>query len=189
LGARLAEGEFFNIDQDRAVVHVKCPQDDVIIRLNTELNRTYLWFGAEDVRENYGANQIAQDENAIRYGAGASRGYAKANAAYNNFNRDLVDTIKEDRETLKKVKPEELPAPLQGKTLADQETYVKEMSARRASLQQEINRLAAQREAYLAKERARLAEEQGGETLGDAVVAAVNRQLAAAGFEQSTPAP
>jgi hypothetical protein len=38
-GAKLAEGEFFNIDQDRAVVQIRCPQDEIIIKLNAELSR------------------------------------------------------------------------------------------------------------------------------------------------------
>jgi len=33
-GAQLAEGEFLNIDQDRATVEIDCPQDKVIIKLN-----------------------------------------------------------------------------------------------------------------------------------------------------------
>ena len=42
---KLAEGESFNIDQDRAVVQIDCPQDEIIIKLNAELNKTYLWYG------------------------------------------------------------------------------------------------------------------------------------------------
>ena len=57
-GAQLAEGEFFNIDQDRAVVHIECPQDEMILRLNTELNKTYLWYGDQAKRESLAANQV-----------------------------------------------------------------------------------------------------------------------------------
>lgn len=185
VGAQLAEGEFFNIDQDRAVVTIKCPQDEIIIRLNDELNRTYLWFGEEHLRRGYGENQIAQDQNAFRCPAGTSRFSAKASGCYQNIGRDLVDTIKDDGEILTKIKAEELPEPLQGKTIAEQEAYVNEMSTKRGEVQRKINRLAAEREAYIAKERKRLAMKAGDETLGDAVVTAVRRQLARSGFEES----
>jgi hypothetical protein len=185
VGAQLAEGEFFNIDQDRAVVHIKCPQDEIMIRLNDELNRTYLWFGAAHVRRGYGENQVAQDQNAVRCPDGTSRFSAKASGCYQNIGRDLVDTIKEDAGILAKIKVEELPEPLQGKSIAEQEAFVNEMSTKRGEVQQRINRLSVQREAYIAKERKRLAMESGEETLGDAVVAAVRRQLARSGFEES----
>ena len=79
-GAKLAEGEFFNIDQDRAIVHIECPQDKVIIQLNTELNKTYLWYGAEAERGRYEANQVEQDANAASAGANAIAGRANAKA-------------------------------------------------------------------------------------------------------------
>jgi hypothetical protein len=186
VGAQLAEGEVFNIDQDRAVVQIECPQDEIIIRLNDDLNRTYLWFGAADVRRGYGENQIAQDQNAFRCPSGTSRFSAKASGCYQNIGRDLVDTIKEDAAILTKIKAEELPEPLQGKSITEQEAYVNEMSAKRGEVQQEINRLTAEREAYVSKERKRLAMETGDETLGDAVVAAIRRQIARSGFEEST---
>lgn len=72
-GADLAEGKYLNIDQDRKVVHIKCPQDKIIIELNSELNKTYLWFGQKDVREGLEANQKTQDSNAASLGGFSSR--------------------------------------------------------------------------------------------------------------------
>ena len=189
-GAQLAEGEFFNIDQDRAVVHIDCPQDKIIIRLNAELNKTYLWYGAHKDRDYYAGNQVAQDSNAEQVGAdtASGRAIAKASGAYGNFNRDLVDTMAADREILEKVKKEELPDVLQDLTLNEREAYVKVMAAKRAQVQKEIGALAAARESYLAKEQKRLAEEAGDATLGDAVVGAIRQQLAKSGFENAANA-
>jgi hypothetical protein len=184
-GAKLAEGESFNIDQDRAVVQIKCPQDVIIIKLSDELNKTYLWYGAKPERDRYSSNQRLQDENAKSLGesVAASRGGVKSGYAYGNVNRDLVDTQKEDKEILNKVKPEELPEVLKEKSPAEREAYVKEMAAKRAKIQKEISALTAEREAYLAKEQQRLAKESGATTLGDAVVTTVQKQLAKSGFE------
>jgi hypothetical protein len=184
-GALLAEGEFFNIDQDRTVVQIKCPQDEIIIKLNTELNRTYLWYGAREERGYYGANQAAQDANAatLSPSSAVSRVVTKGGAMYHNAGRDLVDTLAADKDILQKVKTEELPEELQQLKPAEREAKVQEMASRRADLQKQIGKLAAERDAYLAQEQKRLAVQTGTETLGDAVVAAVQKQLTDSGFE------
>lgn len=184
-GSQLAEGEHFNIDQDRAIVQIKCPQDEILIKLNAELNKTYLWYGAANDRLYYSQNQVAQDENAAEAGAAiaASRAVTKASSVYGNAGRDLVDSLAADKDALKKVKAEELPAQLQNLSAAEQESRVKEMGAKRADLQKQIGKLAAEREKYLAQEQTRLATETGEATLGDAVVATINKQLANSGFE------
>src|SRR5262249_14483106 len=98
--AQLAEGEFFNIDQDRVVHEIKCPQDEIIIRLNAELNKTYLWYGTREDRRHYEANQVAQDNNAEKEGVHAPRAAAKATSAYSNESRDLVDATQKDGDIL-----------------------------------------------------------------------------------------
>jgi hypothetical protein len=190
-GAQLAEGEFFNIDQDRAVVHVKCPQDEIIIKLNAELNKTYLWYGAREERARYAANQVAQDSNAQHAGEGiaAARGAIKAGRLYSNVNRDLVDTLKVDKDILTRLAKEELPELLQPLDPQQRQAMVNKIATERDGLQKKIHKLAAEREAYLAREQQRLAEESGRATLGDAVVATVRKQLAKSGFETDTTAP
>jgi hypothetical protein len=184
-GSQLAEGEHFNIDQDRAIVQIKCPQDEILIKLNAELNKTYLWYGEATQRHLYSQNQVAQDRNAAVAGEGivASRAVAKASPVYDNRSRDLVDSYAADKDTLGKLKKEELPEELQDLPTTEQEAKVKEMASRRADLQKQIGELAAAREKYLAQEQARLATETGEATLGDAVVATINKQLTASGFE------
>lgn len=184
-GAQLAEGEFFNIDQDQKIVHIDCPQDKIIIQLNAKLNDTYLWYGTRSSRENYARNQLAQDENAASEGISiiAGRATTKASAAYSNNFRCVVDTMIEDPDILKKIKEEELPDVLRNLAPEKREGYVKEMIAKRQDLQSQIGKLAAEREAHLVKERQRMADEAGEATLGDAVVSAVRKQLVASGFK------
>ena len=178
-GAKLAEGDFFNIDQDRAVVQIDCPQDKVIIKLNAELNKTYLWYGAAEVRGRYEQNQIEQDANAeqVSPNAASTRAVAKANAAYSNRTRDLVDTLTEDKDVLKRVKDEELPEAVRVLQPAQREAYVRDVANQRAAIQKQINELAAEREAYIAKESKRQAVEADDSTFGTAAVAAIRKQL------------
>jgi hypothetical protein len=189
-GAKLAEGESFNIDQDRAIVHIDCPQDKVIIKLNAELNKTYLWYGAAETRGRYHANQLAQDYNAENSSpsAGATRTIAKSGAAYGNYNRDLVDTLAEDKDVLSRVKEEELPEALRELKPTERAAYVNKMATRRKEIQKQINELAAEREKFLAQERKRLAAESGTATFGDATVAAIRKQLSKSGFENEDAA-
>jgi von Willebrand factor type A domain len=184
-GAQLAEGEFFNIDQDRAVVHINCPQDEIIIKLNAELNGTYLWYGKREERARYAENQVAQDANAAQLGAPvvAARGAIKAGSAYNNGTRDLVDALKEDRGILKKLQKQDLPEALQELAPAERQAEVDKAATRRAEIQTKITKLAGEREKYLEVERKRVATESGEATLGDAVVATIQKQLTKSGFE------
>jgi hypothetical protein len=187
-GARLAEGESFNIDQDRAVVQIKCPQDAILIQLNAELNKTYLWYGAASERRMYCANQMAQDSNAAQLGTSviAARSRAKASSGYQNYHRDLVDTLSVEKEVLTRVATEELPAEMQDMKSDEREAYVKKMAARRAELQAEIGKLSLVRDAYIEKEQAVTASAAGApSTLGDVMVTAIDKQMAEAGFEQA----
>lgn len=189
-GAQLAEGEFFNIDQDKAVVQIKCPQDEIIIKLSADLNDTYLWYGAKNDRLSWSDNQTRQDNNASRLSGGvaASRAAAKACPdAYCNRGRDLVDTIKEDKEILIKLKVNELPEEMQKMTAEERVKCVNEKGAKRAEIQKKIAELTAEREKYIAEQR-KLDAKAAGDTLGDAVVSTVRKQLAKSGFDSEEAA-
>ena len=188
--ASLAEGEFFNIDQDRAVVHIKCPQDEIIIRLNAELNQTYLWFGDKLKRSEYAVNQAAQDDNAEKLSSSVAvgRAIAKAGKGYSNRSRDLVEALAADEAALEKIEEEELPEELKDLSPAQRKDHIAKLSRKRAEIQKKINRLATERETFLKQERQRLASEGGHDTLGDAVVATIRRQLKASGFVTSPEA-
>jgi len=183
-GADLGRGDFFNIDQDRAVVHIPCPQDDYIIRLNSQLNKTYLWYGSAKDRDYFCENQQAQDSNArvLSPSVAISRSMVKSSKVYNNSNRDLVDACAENENFLETVSKEDLPDTMQVMTPAERTTYLHEMAASRTELKRKIGEQAAAREVYLAAEKKKLATESGEATLGDAVVSAIRKQLLAEGY-------
>lgn len=189
-GAQLAEGKYMNIDQDQKVVQIKTPQDKIIIELNSELNKTYLWYGKADLRQRFSSNQLAQDANAygVGGGAGASRIASKATSLYRNVGRDLVDSFDVDKEILDKVPAAELPEAMQKMEPEERAAHLKKLAARRAELKKKIAGVNAEREAFIAEAQKEKAEEEGGEaTLGDAIAAAVRDQLKASGFEIKKP--
>lgn len=181
-GAQLAEGNYLNINQDHAVVHIDAPQDAELIRYNDELNATYLWYGKEGRAA--GVRQLKQDSNASWAGQGnlAKRAASKSSSVYNNSRNDLVDAVKNDVVSLDKVPEAELPQAMKPMSEEERVAYVDEQTAKRAEVQAKIRELTAEREKFVAKERQRLAT-SGEATLGDVIVKSVREQLDDAGFE------
>jgi hypothetical protein len=182
-GADLAEGEFLNINQDEKIVEIKCPQDSIIIELNNELNKTYLWFGSKEERDDYSKNQVAQDSNAFSSGALSDRGSVKSSALYRNVGRDLVDTYDEDKEAITKLSAVELPEELQKLSSAERVQKIEAMSKRRAELKSKLAKVSQERQAFIDAEKANSATPS--ETLGDAFSDAAQKQLEKSGFELS----
>ncbi len=184
-GAELAEGKYMNINQDRAVVHIKAPQDKIIIELNTELNKTYLWYGAKAERDNLSRNQSVQDSNALGVGGFSNRVASKASSLYRNEGRDLVDTFATDEQLLSKLKDSLLPEEMQRMTLEERTEHVKKLAEKRAELKKKMIEINQARDAFVAAEQRKLAEASGeeGSTLGDAITGAVRDQLQNSGFE------
>ena len=185
-GAQLAEGEYMNINQDRAVVSIKTPHDKILIELNEELNKTYLWYGRKDARMRWSSNQLQQDKNALQQlGAGGLGGRAavKGGKLYNNVGRDLVDSYNLDQKVLKTVAKSELPENLQELSDSERVVEVEKMAKRRSEIQKKIAEANKLRVDYIAKEKMKMAESKTEATLGDAIESAVTAQLKKSGFD------
>ncbi len=185
-GARLGEGRHFNIDQDHVKPTVSTPHDVEILRINTELNQTYLWYGRE--REELRRNQAQQDANAasVSESVAVSRSVTKASKVYSNRGRDLVDTFVDaqgvvDAEKLAQVPADQLPAPMQALDAQQRADVVAKNMQQRRALQTQLQALQAKRETHLAQHAA--AMPQGPATLGDALQDTVTTQLQERGFE------
>ncbi len=182
-GAELAEGKYMNIDQDRAVVHIKSPQDKIIIELNTEFNKTYLWYGAKNDRQAWGINQSVQDGNAYSSGAGGGRAATKIGKLYSNRGRDLVDTLESDSELLTKLKDADLPEEMQRMTAEERKAHIQKMAEKRNELKKKIAEANRARSEYVQEKKKEMSSESAEATLGDAVSAAVRDQLESSGFK------
>lgn len=174
-----------NIDQDRKTVHIETPHDDIIIKLNAELNKTYLWYGSAEVQQALSSNQTLQDSNSAMAGKSAqiSRFATKGGGAYSNLNRDLVDSLEADEKLLDKVKDSDLPAAMQGMSKEERANHVADMTNARKKIQAQIKSAVAEREKLVAAKRKEMAEADNDSTLGDAMSAAILRQLKSSGFK------
>jgi hypothetical protein len=176
-------GKYLNIDQDRQVIHVDAPQDSVIIKLSSDLNRTYLWFGEADIRGGYSKNQQAQDLNAGSNSV--SRAVTKAGKLYSNSSRDLVDSYKKNRNILAEVEENCLPDVMQTMSKGERLAHIETMANKRKEIQYEIDKLNNARLKYIETQKEKLTASKGEEdaTLGDVMREAVRAQLIASGFD------
>lgn len=175
-GAVLADGSYMIIDQNSAVAHVAAPQDTEIVKLSEELNKTYVRYGAHAAEASM--NQSAQDENAKKAApaAGVQRAVTKSSASvYDNSGWDLVDAVAKNKVKLDEVKKEELPDDLAKLSSEELKAHVDKQAAERKALQEKIQSLNKEREAFVAAEMKKQGEGTGLDT---AMIKAIRTQAA-----------
>ena len=170
-GATLTGGEYMAIDHNRQVVHIATPYDDVIIRLNSKLNNTYVSYGAmgrqkKELQSVQDANAATLQEDVI-----VKRAVSKSSRLYKNSQWDLVDAAEADATVISELEDEELPAELKGKSEKEIKAYINQKKAEREDIQKQIQELNAKREAYIAEHQ----KEETGE-LENAMLSAIKAQ-------------
>lgn len=173
--AVLADGSYLNIDQNQRVVEIPAPQDEEIARLGTELNKTYVAYGASG-HEAQG-RQVAQDRNSLGVSIAnmVSRSVAKSSGNYSNESWDLVDAVKKNQVDVATVRDEDLPEPMRGLDAAGRKAWLEARQQERANLQQRIQVLNAERQKFLAEARKQQAGQEVN-TLEGAIGQVVQRE-------------
>lgn len=179
--AKLADGNYLFIDSNRAVARVDAPQDAELAKLSQELNKTYIGYGAMGGASV--ARQAAQDKNAGDMSASSLSGRAKAKASanYRNSDWDLVDAKKEGK-AMAEVPAAALPEEMKPMSVAEREQYVEKKAGERAAITAKIQKLSAERDAYVATELKKKAS-AGGKTMDDAVVESARKQAEKQAFD------
>ncbi|MDX1314407.1 MAG: VWA domain-containing protein, partial [Eudoraea sp.] len=115
-GAALGGGDYMTIDHNRRIVHIKTPYDEIILKLNKKLNQTYISYGAQGAQRL--AMQSVQDDNAesLNEVVAVKRAVSKSSGIYKNKSWDLIDASEAEEFEVEKLKKEDLPAELQGKS-------------------------------------------------------------------------
>jgi hypothetical protein len=172
-GAQLADGQYFSIDQNAVTAYIKAPQDDQILKLNADLNKTYLAYGSEG--EAGRELQAAQDTNAASSGAGVivERSIAKSKLQYANERWDLVDAVNAGKVDPAQLKQEELPPELRNKTPEQQRAVIEAKNRERAAIQIKISDLEKERREYIAQEQKAAGDK---DTLDAAILKSVRTQ-------------
>lgn len=148
-GADVAQGKYFNINSNEVIHYIVTPYDVRINECNMKINATYIGYGAQGEAKKM--NQAIQDKNAesISVANFTERAVSKSKEVYTNTTWDLVDRVKEDENAISKIKPEELPTELKGKSEKEIKIMVVEKTKEREAIQKEIAELAKKRQDYI----------------------------------------
>ena len=171
-GAILTGGEYIAIDHNKQVVHIDTPYDKVIIELNSKLNKTYISYGA--LGQSKMRMQAAQDNNAMELEevVAVKRAVSKSSNLYKNSKWDLVDATEDSEFDISKVKNNDLPKELKGKSSSEIKKYIELKKTDRIKIQKEIQELNTKREAYVNK-----SEKEGSKgELENAMLEAIKKQ-------------
>ncbi len=178
--AKMADGNYLFIDQNRAIARVDAPQDAELAKLSSQLNDTYIAYGSSG-----GAamtRQAEQDKNAIASSpaSAASRAKAKGSAAYDNAGWDLVDA-KKSGASVAKMPAAALPAPMQAMSEDEREKFVEGKAKARAQIQEKIAKVSAERDTFVKTELAKTAA-AGPKTMDDALLESARTQATKKAF-------
>lgn len=174
-GALLAGGEYMSIDHNFKIAHINAPQDKKIAKLNEELNKTYIPYGAKGrVKSN---RQKIQDvkSKSISPALLSKRAAAKASPMYDNSNWDLVDAIKTGKVDLDKINEKELSDDLRKMTKRQRKDFVKNKVQERLEIKKQILELTGRRNAYV-KSKKKESGTPSPATMSEAMSSAIQKQ-------------
>ena len=162
--ARLAEGEYFAIQQDGGVTVVATPFDEELASLGANLAATACGWGDEraQTRASLKADTATEIAAAAPVMAQAERAAYFASATGKSSalgEQELVDDVKSGRVQLADIPKDQLPEQFKSLTLEQQQAKVEEIAAEREKIHARIAELSQKREDYIKAELAKLGAE------------------------------
>lgn len=178
-GADLADGKYMSIDHNRKIVRISAPQDQRIVELGKELNKTYLAYGIGGMKKK--ERQARQDKNALSVSEEVmvQRSVAKASPQYSNVSWDVVDAVNSGKLKIEDMKEKDLPEEMKKMDKQERIAYVKALQKKREDIQGKIKQLKKERDRYVSQKRKQLGTQQ---TLDQALLNAVREQAVIKGF-------
>lgn len=180
--ARGGLGEYVAIAQDGAMVAMETPHDEELAQLNRDLASTLLTYGDEGDRYEL-RDKVARALEAPA-SAVASRlsFFAKRGGGIASGRSDLVDAVENGLVEAEALPAASLPEEMREMDADGRNAYVKEKAAERAAVQKKINEISRQRDDYVRRENARLAEEGVDDGFDHKVLGAIRAQAAEKGI-------
>lgn len=175
--AYLAGGSYNAIDQNQRFEYVASPQDAEILKLNDELNATYIAYGTSGT--SFAMRQSMQDSTnlAASPAAAVERTASKASVYYCNSHWDLLDACKTNTVDIEKVPTAELPENMRSMTMDERKAHIRMLQGKRDEINKRIAALSRDREVFVADHRKKC-----GTTLDTAITKAVREQATKVGF-------
>jgi len=174
--AQSGRGAFSAIAQDGGMLAIATPMDAELSRLNTELAGTALgWGSAADKDDLLGKMERALSAAPAAVASRLSY-LSKKGGKLNSGRADLVDAVDSGEVELEEVPVKALPEKMQEMSRDEQRAYLRQKTAERESLRQRIAKLVEQRDAYVAKEQAKLEAEGKSDGFDVEVMESIRRQ-------------
>lgn len=183
--ARLAEGEYFAIEQDGGVVVVATPFDAELAKLGAELAGTMVGYGSRaeqdaSMRKRSVGREIADAAPMAAQAERANYLISDSGKLSAFGQHDLVEAVRSDAVSLESIPTEELPEELRAMTPAERRAHVEALAAKRDTLQAQITEINTKRELYLKQE---LATRGGKGGFDEKVVESLRSQAGRNGIE------
>jgi hypothetical protein len=177
--AQITKGRFLNINTNDRVQHIPTPYDTTIMRINNELNGTYIGYGKKGAAMK--SRQFEQDKNAASYGESnlSTRAMSKAKSSYSNNDWDLLDAYSADSTIVAKLDKDDLPENMKGKSKAEISEEIKLMQKRRIELRKQLIELEKKMNIYTAEVSKNQSETK---TLDNVLIEALVEQAKVKGF-------
>jgi len=181
-GADLADGSYFNIDQNARSIDPPTPFDQELADLGAELNKTYVAYGQAGAAGK--ASQERQDLNAAKASPASlvQRAITKSTAIYSNSGWDLVDAVQQKEVRLAELKKEELPEEMRSLPAAERQKYLDQKYAERKAIQEKMDGLRVKRAAFIAEEQNKASQSGEVNTLDKAMSKALRTQAEKANY-------
>lgn len=183
-GAVRGNGDYFNIDSDKAIANIKTPYDEEIRAFNDSINTTYYGYGRIGLEKK--AMQLEQDSNAAMQSESVAteRAISKSKKnAYKNESWDLLDAV-EGGKPIEELEDAELPDDFKGLNDEEKKEKIEGLKANRDKYQTKIEELAKKRQEFIDEEMKKKAEFGEVDDFGTSVNESIINKANSIGFEK-----
>jgi Mg-chelatase subunit ChlD len=179
--AQLGEGGYAAIAQSGNMTAIPTPMDTELAELNRKLGRTLVAYGGERTRSLLTAKQAAAEAAPASVAADRLSFNMRSGVAVQG-DGELLDGLNQGKLKVESLNRADLPKDLQSLSQKDLEGEIEKRQKDRSEIQARIQSLSKEREAFLAKERARLAEQGKGDSFDEKVATIVREEAARKGI-------
>jgi uncharacterized protein YegL len=180
--ARLGEGSYVAIAQSGGMMAIATPMDAELADLNRKLGTTIVAYGSAAARRSVTAKQMAAEAAPAAVSADRLTFNARYGVAVQGEG-ELLDSLSSGKVKLSEIKKDQLPAEWQHLSDSELKARIEQQQKERSELQAQILKLSQARDAYLAKERQRLAAAGKADSFDEKVSQAIQAQAARKNIE------
>jgi hypothetical protein len=185
-GARVGAGNYFWINSNLVEEDIPTPYDSLLEKLNYRGNGTYWGYGSGADFNVENITQQDKNNSSLNKKGYYNRIKAKSSKnAYSNQTQDwdITSRFDNDSTALVKIKDQELPDTLKGKSIDEKKQILRANLAQRDSINKEIGRLSLLRDQYIVEAKRRApTNEKKEKTLGEAIAEALHEQAGRKGY-------